>query len=381
MELKTAERPDDMRNVMSVSLAFFFIFFGFGTAQQYLVILFNNQGRGHLALVSLFLLYGAFMIAGIFISKLVPLLGGLKRSLMIGAATYALFVASVAFNNTPLLLAASLVIGVGGGLVWVCGAQIITDSSGERTTGRNLAFQIIAQNAGNIAGIYTGAYLVRTFSLENMYLILTVSVLLGFVFLPWIRPVKEEVKERIFRAYYAFDRRMLVLFPLLFGSYFLAAQAFTAMNLIIVALLGIGSIPLVITVFKLSNIAGSFSAGTISGWLSKSAVLMGLVLIALGGVYLFTRTYALAPFLAGTVLLGFSIASIYPVCLSWLKERLPSEEYLQALGIFHVYTNIGVVSAVTANMWLSSRGSFIPGVVALLLALPGIALFQTLTKK
>lgn len=381
MEPETAGKSGGMRNVISVSLAFFFIFFGFGTAQQYLVILFNGQGRGHLALMSLFLIYGAFMIAGIFITKLVPRLGGLKRSLMIGAFTYALFVASVAFNSTPLLLAASVVIGIGAGLVWVCGAQIITNSSDERTTGRNLAFQIIAVNSGNIAGIYTGAYLVRTVSLENMYLALTASVLLAFLFLPWIRLAKEEVRERVFRAYYAFDRRMLVLFPLLFGSYFLAAQAFTAMNLIIVSLLGIASIPLVITVFKASNIAGSFSSGTISGWFSKAAVLTALVVIALSGIYFFTQTHALVPFLIGTVLIGFSVTAVYPVCLAWLKERLPSDEYLQALGIFHVYTNIGVVSAVTANMWLSSRSSFVPGVIALLLALPGIALFQSLTKK
>ncbi|OGG71126.1 hypothetical protein A3F27_02170 [Candidatus Kaiserbacteria bacterium RIFCSPHIGHO2_12_FULL_53_13] len=381
MELKTAEKPGGMRNVILISLAFFFIFFGFGTAQQYLVILFNQQGRGHLALASLFLLYGAFLIAGIFISKLVPLLGGLKRSLMIGASTYALFVASVAFNNMPLLLIASVVIGIGAGLLWVCSGQIIADSSNERTAGRNLAFQIISQNGGNIAGIYTGAYLVRAFSLENMYLLLTASVLLGYIFLPWIRPAKEEVKEHVFKPYYAFDRRMLVLFPLLFSAYFLAAQTFTAMNVIIVTLLGVASVPLVISVLKVSNIIGSFSVGTISGWFSKAGTLSMLVLISLSGVYLFTQTYTLLPLIVGAILLGFSMSAIYPVCLSWLKERLPSEEYLYALGTFHVYTNIGVVSAITANLWLPSGTSFIPGVIALIFAIPGVLAFQTLTKK
>ena len=113
------------RNIFLIPLAFFFIFFGFGTAQQYLVILFSTQGRGHLALSVLFILYGTFLFISIVVAKIIPWLGGLKKSLLAGAFTYFLFVGSVAINNTALLYIASVLIGIGAGLLWVSSDKLL----------------------------------------------------------------------------------------------------------------------------------------------------------------------------------------------------------------------------------------------------------------
>jgi len=370
-----------MRNVWLIACSFFFIFFGFGTAQLYLVVLFNDQGRGQLALLSLLLVYGAFLVASIFISKLVPLLGGLKRSLIVGASTYVLFVASVALATTSLLLIASVVVGIGAGLLWVSSTQITADSSTARNAGRNFGLQTATQNIGNIAGILTGGYLVHTLPISSMYLILSAVALAGLVLLSWVRPPREELEHRSFKTFFAFDKRMLALFPVLFGFSFLAGQAFTAMNVIIVALLGLGAIPLVIGIFRVSNIAGSLSIGTISDWFSRSLVIAFLIIVGLIGIVLFTTTRALAPLLIGVICIGVSLSALPPVCLAWMKERLHNEEYLHAFGIFYVYSNIGVVAAVISNLYLSPRASFIPVIVAFLLALPGILLFQSFTQK
>ena len=210
-----------MRNVWLISCSFFLIFFGFGTAQQYLVVVFNGQGRGYLALTSLFLIYGAFTITGVFVAKLVPHLGGLKHSLLIGTCTYALFIASVALGNTPFLLLASVLGGIGAGLLWVSSAQVIADSSTTRTAGRNFALQTAFHNAGNIAGIVAGGYFVDALSTSGMYLALAAAVLIGLIVLLWVEPVREEVERRPFKVFFIFDRRMLALFPLFFGFNFL----------------------------------------------------------------------------------------------------------------------------------------------------------------
>ncbi|MDO8482075.1 MAG: MFS transporter [bacterium] len=366
------------RNVVSISLAFFFIFFGFGTAQQYLVILFNNQGRGHLALVSLFLLYGVFLVTGIFISRLVPLLGGLKRSLILGAVTYVLFVASVAYDNTPILLIVSVVMGIGSASLWVCSEQIIADSSDKRNVGRNLAFQMIGLYSGNIAGIYAGGYMVNIFTHQNMYAFLVGTICIGVLILFWTRTIKEELNLHPFRPEHISNPRMILLFPLVFATYFLLAQAFAGINLLTVSLLGIGSIPLVVTIFKLSNIIGSFGSGALAGRFSKSILLISLTFVTLGGVLLFMNAYTLVPFLAATAIVGLTTASTYPVTLAWLKETLPSEEYMYSLGTFHVYSNLGVLAALGANLFLSAKASFVPGVLALLIALPCIYRFNKL---
>jgi MFS family permease len=371
----------NMRNVLLITCAFFFNFAGFSTAQQYLTVTYGEQSRGHLALVSLFLLYGAFLVTSVFVAKLVQLLGGLKRSLLIGALTYSVFVASIALGNVLLLLVASIIVGIGAGLFWVSSGQIIADNSNEHTAGRNFSLQIVGQTSGSIAGIYLGGFLIQAVSMQLMYVVLTLVTLAGFLFLPWIQSSKETVAERVFRPFFAFDKRMLALFPIVYAAYYLAGQSFTAVNPVVIGLLGISSIPFVISIFMIGRIAGSLSIGTLSGWLSKSSLLIGLALVSFLGILIFTMTTTLPPLLVGAILIGFSISAVYPVCLAWLKDRLGSEEYLSALGVFQIYTNIGIVSAIVINLYASSRTSFIPAVVAVTLAIPGTFLFDRLTRK
>ena len=183
------------RNVAAITAAFFFIFFGFGTAQQYLVILFSSQGQGHLALLSLFILYGTFLISGIFAANVIPFLGGLKRSLLLGALTYAIFTLSVAFNNAPILYATSALIGFGASLLWVSSGQIVADSSNETTATRNFAWRQIGLYLGNIFGINAGAYLITIFPLEKTFIILAATILAGFLLLFGLSRLKKRSKR------------------------------------------------------------------------------------------------------------------------------------------------------------------------------------------
>ena len=166
--------------------------------------------------------------------------------------------------------------------------------------------------------------------------------------------------------------------PVLVGIYFLQGQVFTAMTLVVIGTVGAGMIPLVISAVRLCNMLGSFGGGTLSDHIGKGIVLGGFVLMALVGTYVFARAENISALLIGSVFLGLSMASIYPICISWLREKMSENEYLDALGIFHVYTNIGTIFAIIANLWLPASVSFIPAVIALLIGLPCIALFHRL---
>jgi len=370
-----------MRNVISISLAFFFIFFGFGTAQQYLVVLFREDGRGDIALLSLFLLYGTFMLVGLAAAKIIPIIGGLKRSVMVGAITYALYVACIALGNAPILLVASTIIGFGAALLWVGSGQIIADNSNEKTAGRNFALQVASSNIANIVGMYAGGFLLERVSATVMFMSMSFVILVGFFFLILIRLSREEMQPRPFRLLFALDRRMLALFPLLFGSSYLNGQAFIGVNFIIVTFLGIGAIPLVISFFKLGNVAGSLSIGAISARVSKQTILLCTTIIILLGVGIFTLTSTLGWLLSGAILLGFSLSGVYPVTLAWFKDAFVREENIYALGILHVYSNLGMIAAISANAYLSPSQSFIPAAVILVVALPGIMLFRRVTQR
>ncbi|MDP3729776.1 MAG: MFS transporter [bacterium] len=367
---------NNRRNVWGISSAFLFIFFGFGTAQQYLVILLSAQNQRSVAIQSLLILYGTFLFSGIFIASIIPRLGGLRRSLLLGASTYALFVFSIIFHSSLILYIASFLIGLGASLLWVSSGQIIADSSDNNTAGKNFAYQRIGMYIGNIFGIIVGGYLMRSLSFEKIYLILTCVIIIGLLILLFVRPLKKEVAARIFRPYYIFNPSMLLLFPLIFIADFLQAQVFTAMNLVVVNILGIGSIVLMVTLLKISNIVGSFSSGILAAKHSKAILLSLLVIMAIIGCIFFITSENIVILYSGVLMLGLSMASIYPVTLALLKETMPPEEYPYILGTFYVYSNIGVLTAIGSNSILSPKTSFLPGIFVLFLSFIGIFLFS-----
>lgn len=374
------EHQQGVRNVWLISIAFFFIFAGFNSAQQYLTVIFEQQGREDLALLSILVLYGTFMATGVFISKAIPLLGGLKRSLVIGAATYALFCASVAVSNAAVLLLASIVIGAGAGLIWVSSAQIIADSSEKNTAGRHFGFQATGQFGGMVLGLFLSSYLLQTVSVTVTYLILAACACIGVVLLTRVQPLREESPNRPFRPFFLFDARMLCLFPILAGSSYALLEMTTALNFVVIAALGAAALPIVISAARIGNMVGTLTAGTLSDRYSKKLI---LVILTLGGLAsmggaLITDDFV---FLLGSALLfGSSMSAAAPVVLAWLKESLPQHEYLDALGTVQVYNTLGAVAAAGANLALSYTASFVPGAIILVIALPCLALFHAKTR-
>jgi MFS family permease len=153
------------------------------------------------------------------------------------------------------------------------------------------------------------------------------------------------------------------------------------MVLLVSALLGLGAIPIMVTAIKASNAAGSFFSGTIADRYGKLFPAITLIVMALVGIILFIATRDALILIVASLLLGFSMAATYPVVLAWLREKVDPQEYLAALGIFHVYNNMGTVAAITANLWIPAATSFIPGALALAIALPCILLFNKLPKR
>lgn len=369
-----------MRNVFLISFAFFFVFAGFGAAQQYLTVVLGAENREWLALTSLFTLYAVFLAASLLVSKLVHAIGGLKRSLSVGAASYALFCASVATGSALVLLLASAAIGVGAALMWSSAIQIIADSSEEGTVGRNLAYHASSGYVGIIAGTFAGGYLFEHLSVAATYLIFAALAAIAFAFNSGVEPPREEASQGRFHPQFVFDRRMLALFPFLFGAFFLSGQTFTEMNSIIAASVGIGAIPFVIAAFRGSNIVSSLGTGSLTTRFGKTSLSVVTVVIGMIGAAFLLLAPSLSSLLIGAALIGLYQAASYPIVLAWLKETFATDEYLDTIGIFHVYNITGILAAITANLYLPGLASFTPGVIALLLAIPGILLFSRFTR-
>jgi MFS family permease len=360
------------RNVLLTSVGFFFVFFGFGAAQQYLVPLLSLQGKENLALTSLLILYFSFLVAGISAPKIISKLG-LKKSIVLGSSTYWIFTLSVTTGNPLVLMSASALIGIGAALMWISSGKIISDSSTKANIGRNLGFQFALFLIGNLFGIAFGGFLITSVAPDTLYLCLTFSIMLSLPFFLGLSTKTGAHKPEKFNPYFMFDRRVVLLFPLVFSTYFIYSQTFASMSLIILALFGIGFVGVLATVVRIVSMISGLSVGRIADKFRKDRLIYILSLVGFAGTAVFLLTNEMIFIVLGSVLIGVFISAAYPVCLAMLKESVKEKEYVYAVGSFHVYTTIATISAVFFTMITDPRLSFIPGLI--LLAVAPLAIF------
>jgi len=363
------------KNVLYTSIGFFFVFFGFGAAQQYLVPLLTLQDMKDLALMSLFLLYTVFLVAGILAPKIISILG-LKKSILLGATTYWLFALSVILANPIVLFFISGLIGFGAALMWISSGQIISDNSTKSNLGRNLGFQYASFLIGNLLGVAFGAALLTAVPFQYLYLYLAIAIMISIPFFAALKITEKKSMDKKFNPYYIFDKKLILLFPLVFSTHFIYSQTFAAMNLIVLGLFGIFFVGLLATIGRITGVLGGLSIGKISDKYKKEHVLYASIVIGIIGALLFVGSSEIVSVTAGIVFMAIFASATYPVCLSLLKQSVSEKDYIYAVGSFHVYTTVGVLGALYSTMIFDPRTSFIPGLIFLFISFPAIFFFS-----
>ena len=363
------------KNVLFISLGFFCVFFGYGAVQQYLIPLFKLQGRENLAFMSLLFIYGSFLISGIFAPKIIPKFG-LKKSLITGANTYLIYTISIISKNTNFFLLASVLLGIGATFLWVSSGKIITDSSTDKSIGKNLGIQLAGTLLGSFLGIALGGVLLKTLSFNQLYILFASAIVVGLPFFTKIKFKETITINEKFNMYYIFDRKLIVLFPVIFSTYFLSAQTFSSMNLIALKLFGIAYVGILSTILWIGMVFGALSVGRISDVYKKQTLLYVLTALGIIGALLFIGTSNIILVILGTIMLGIFVSAAYPVCLSLLKQNSSEKEYIYALGAFQVYSNIGLVVGLLFSMNFTPQLIFFLGIIFLFVSFSSIFLYN-----
>lgn len=367
------------KNVLLVSFGYFWLFGGYAAAQQYLVPLLALQGRTHLALSSLLTLYTAFLFANIFVPKLITILG-LRFSLILGAVGFAGFITSVATNTGVIFIyLTSILAGIGSSLVWISGGEIVARSSEKNKHGSNLGFQASIYWLGSWLGIGLGGFFLEKLALEELFIYFLLAILLSIPFFFLIKIKNDNNKnieeEKKLQFKYLFDKRLILLFPFVFSSFFVSGLGFSAINLIALSF-GLGFVGILAIISQGSRIIGSFSSGFLADKVSKINLLYVIIFFIFLGIPLIFLTSLKITVILGVIILNIAHPSVYPVSLALLKEKIPSADYTKSLGVFFLYTGLGSVSALLTTLYFDPKISFIPGIIFLLLAIPSIYFFS-----
>lgn len=316
----------------------------------------------------------AFLVANLIVPFVLSRIGA-RWVLIIGSGAFASFVASVAINGSAVLLyVTSILAGFGSAFVWTAGAEVIRQSSSTVNLGGNLGFQSAVYWLGSWLGVASGAFLLESLSLSNLYGIFLAAILFSGLFFWGIKSSEEFTKQDRVDLGYAFNRKMLLLSPAVVGTFFLASLGFSALNLIAVGF-GLGFVGLLSTAGQASRILG----GGLSGWLSdrlpKEFLLYTLLVFALIGTGLVILVPYASAILSGAVLLGVALAAVYPVTTAFLSKKITTKEYTKATAVFFLYTGIGSVAALLTTLMVDPRTSFLPGILMLVAAFPGVYFF------
>lgn len=93
----------------------------------------NFKGDGY---VSLAIIYGVFALCNWMAPSFISMTGP-RTSIVVGCACYCLFIASFLYPRTDFLYIASVIVGVGGALVWTGQGTFLTINSADETMSRN----------------------------------------------------------------------------------------------------------------------------------------------------------------------------------------------------------------------------------------------------
>lgn len=330
------------KSIASITMGFFFIFFGFDGAQQYLVPSLEKVGLGSLAINSLLILYSIFFISNLFGPQLISILTP-RLSLIIGSLTYALFSITIPFHNAFLLYFSAAALGVGATLLWNASGQIMAQASSAPRFGANQGLKYSALQIGAALGSIFGAILLTRATEMQMFISLAACTLLGCIFLATI-PIsvntdttfKENSSNSIFL-------KLFILAPPVFAGYFLMMLGFSSIKILVLERFGINGVALIGPSIRCSSAAGALIGGILAVKYNKKRLLTCAITLALLGTIILAISSDLSLACFGSICVGLSFAGIYPIVTSLIKGQ-KEINFDQANGTFHIYTTSGMLA-------------------------------------
>jgi len=341
-------------NLIILSSAFFFLFFG-SAHQQYLKPYFSEVlGWGPLkGSIVIATVYISFMFWRLFICYSIKLLGDF-RSIILGAATYSLFVMSLLLTDSFIgLIFMAVIWGWGAASLWITSSAQVLDASYKSRYGATSGLFYMMTHLGFATGIFTYGRILDYYKsvpltyAHNVRLIITlIAMVIGNLIL--FKLPKQQIEREVnLRQIFVFMK--MPKFTIAGFLQFASALGFGI-------LLGLfsdyikdeyGSAYLSITAvfYPLARASLSFGGGALSDKLGRGKTLfvsfiIGSIGLFIAGIWTSLITASLAAFS-----LGFQGGLVPPISMALIGDDIKPQRRHLALGAVFFWNNLGVVIA------------------------------------
>ncbi len=366
---------ETLYNPVAIGIGFFFVFFGFGGAQQFLSVFLKHAGFKTLGIISLLLLYAIYLVVNSYAPTIIARFGSPRRSLIVGAATYAIFPIGAALSSPPVIIMCSMLIGVGASLLWVSADRIIAHVQSD-IIGRAYGLEISGALGGSAAGIFSGGFIATAWGEQAFFLIMALVTACGTLLLLRVLHVELPKTEVSHRAQIWREGALRYSILAIMAANFLAAIGFTSLSLKLADVFGVALIGPVGAVLRLGSVFGiMFTTFNLSPRRYPAVLMIALCTMA-ASAYTFSTSIGLTASLLTALCLGASGALIQPLTMSTLRRSYSREALLGVISGYYVWTTGSVVLGISMNLLLDPAWCFRIGAVLSILAIPGIFLLM-----
>lgn len=356
------------RDIIVLSLAFFFIFSGFNSAQFFVTNYFDQIGIPKVGFNSLILIYLSFIIFNPFAAFLISKKGS-KLAMVIGSLGYALYILSLLLKSINLIYLSSVILGATAALLWTGQNIYLIKISDKKTYGQNSGFFYTLLNLGSTLGILIAGILVQQISFKSAFSLLMFFPFIGFLILFHLRKIPSKVVT--YNQFATFKKAAMsktaLKFALVFFAYtFIFGLVIGIIPIQINQVAGIGYVTALSSLYYLIPIIFSFTLGKYSDIKGRKIIIISSFLASILGLLVLYLSQTIFSFVLGVSLLAFSFAAMNPAATAVVGD-VASEDNLESLtALFWMARNIGVVIALIISGYLEVKLAYLISILVII---------------
>jgi MFS family permease len=358
------------KNLKILSLAFFFIFFGFDGVQQYVTTFFSDAGKAQTGFILLVLVYLFFTlgnpVAAYCVSKF-----GLKKCIAIGPFFYFLFVISLQAGSSLAVYLAAGLVGIGASFLWTGTNCYLIKASDKSSYGRDSGYFFTSFAIGSTMGITIMGFLIDRFGFHLPFLVYSVFPLIGLALILTLEDFKSEPQANRLKALFRImtNKMALAVSSVCFAVALVLGIQFGILPLEIKSIVGTRYMGILLAIFFAFPILASYFLGKLSDRLGRKKIIVVSYAVAIAGLLVLFFAESLVAAAVGMVLIALFYAIMQPT-LYVLVGDVSSPENIEFLAaLFWTMQMVGTLFALVISTIWPTRLVYFGVIAAMLLSL------------
>jgi len=349
------------KSIIFLIIAFFLIFAGFDSSQQYLSSIFYTKNFEMISFIALSILYitsiPANFIAPFFCRKF-----GLKKSLFFSSLAYPLFILSVVLRSEIMLYITSAILAFAGSMLWISHGTYLTKSTTNENRGfySGLSFSFLV--IGSAITIFFMSFFVEKVGYNVIYFILFLIACLGSISLLFLSEIKAVERHAVYPIKLIKKKSMLLFAPFIISSFFIMGSMISRIPIRITDLFGLSYVGKIISIYGVTICIFSFLIGKLSdkygyrrfSYLSILSAILGFIIILVSNDVF---SFGLGIFFLGLSQSSF-LALMYTILHSLFEREIDS-----AMALKGVFCCIGIATPLVLSMFVGFQVIVITGIV------------------